>query len=64
METLEKWAPPCQVTFKFPRAKENKTRSSAVIAEEISLKIRESELWQAVSGWKMYISTAESQIKQ
>ena len=24
-------------------------------AEEISLKIMESELWQAVSGWKMYI---------
>ena len=31
-------------------------RRSAVMAEEISLKIRGSELWQAVSGWRMYIS--------
>ena len=41
-----------------------KTRSSAVVAEEISLKIGESELWQAVSGWKMYIPKTESQMKQ
>ena len=37
--------------------------SSALIAEEISLKIRESELWQAVSGWKVYPET-ESQMKR
>ena len=41
-----------------------KTRSSAVVAEEISLKIGDSELWQAVSGWKMYIPKTESQMKR
>ena len=41
-----------------------RTRSSAVVAEEISLKIGESELWQAVSGWKMYIPKTESQMKR
>ena len=40
-----------------------RTRSSAVVAEETSLKIGESELWQAVSGWKMYIPKTESQMK-
>ena len=38
---------------------DNKTRSSAVMAEEISLKIRESELWQAVSGLKIYVPKTE-----
>ena len=37
------------------------TGSSALIAEEISLKIRESEFF---SGWKMYIPKTEFLMKQ